>query len=339
MRDPGTATGVLSPLRLRCLHAKDPARWKGNHDFARIRDLADQGRVERHRQSLSLIPFVGHLPLSVQRTLSFLPLPVDPVAQASADLSTEWRLQMWKNVLPQIPQYLWLGKGYSISAADLLEGTEKARKQEAAKYQRDRRRKLTDQKKAIKEKLRVPAAQLLAEAEVEEKRIRAERSANSLSRGMYMSDAPTGKGLLVSGGYNSVKIGVIGGALTKAESSSPERTVEDCNYWPISDRRNVKPQGTGADIEDSPSGYLTGGMVPKARKGFQVKLNNFDLDRIVRGLVSTYCARTDQDAYLCRLCHVYLDSLTEARMHFEKVHGDEWEKRAGAGKTSYGLTR
>jgi hypothetical protein len=66
-----------------------------------------------------LIPFVGHLPLTVQRTLSFLPLPVDPVAQASADMSTEWRLQMWKNVLPQIPQYLWLGKGYVISANDL----------------------------------------------------------------------------------------------------------------------------------------------------------------------------------------------------------------------------
>jgi O-antigen ligase len=66
-----------------------------------------------------LIPFVGHLPLSVQRTLSFLPLQVDPVAQASADLSTEWRLQMWKRVLPQIPQYFWLGKGYGINAADL----------------------------------------------------------------------------------------------------------------------------------------------------------------------------------------------------------------------------
>jgi O-antigen ligase len=66
-----------------------------------------------------LIPFVGRLPLTIQRTLSFLPLPIDPIAQASADASTEWRIRMWKNVLPQIPNYLLLGKGYSINAADL----------------------------------------------------------------------------------------------------------------------------------------------------------------------------------------------------------------------------
>jgi hypothetical protein len=65
-----------------------------------------------------LLPFVGHLPLSVQRALSFLPIRVDPVAQASADMSTEWRIKIWKNVIPQIPQYLLLGKGYAISAAD-----------------------------------------------------------------------------------------------------------------------------------------------------------------------------------------------------------------------------
>jgi hypothetical protein len=70
-----------------------------------------------------LIPFVGRLPLTVQRTLSFLPLPIDPVAQASADASTEWRIRIWKNVLPQIPTYLLLGKGYAINAADLAMAT------------------------------------------------------------------------------------------------------------------------------------------------------------------------------------------------------------------------
>ena len=40
-------------------------------------------------------------------------------AQRSADDTTEWRLNMWKNVLPQIPQYLILGKGYSFNAAEL----------------------------------------------------------------------------------------------------------------------------------------------------------------------------------------------------------------------------
>jgi O-antigen ligase len=65
-----------------------------------------------------LIPFVDHLPLSVQRTLSFLPLQVDPVAKASAQSSTEWRIMIWKHLLPQIPDYLILGKGYGINVND-----------------------------------------------------------------------------------------------------------------------------------------------------------------------------------------------------------------------------
>jgi hypothetical protein len=73
-----------------------------------------------------LIPFVNHLPLSVQRTLSFLPLPVDPVARLSAEMSTEWRIRIWKNVISQIPQYLWLGKGYSMNAADFAMATNQA---------------------------------------------------------------------------------------------------------------------------------------------------------------------------------------------------------------------
>src|SRR5260370_2461830 len=211
----------------------------------------------------------------------------------------------------------------SISTADFLEGIEKTRKQEAAKYQRDRRRKLADQKKAIKEKLRVPVAQLLVEAEAQEKRIRAEMSANSLNRGMYLTDAPAGKGLLISGGYNSEKIGIIGGALTKAESVLGHQTVEDCNYWPVGDRRNVQPEGTGSDAEDSVSGFLKDGRAPKAKKCFQLKLNDFDLDRIVRDLVATYCVKSHEDAYVCCLCSVLLDIPREARGHFENVHGDE----------------
>jgi hypothetical protein len=209
-----------------------------------------------------------------------------------------------------------------VSTEGLLEGIEKTRKQEAAKYQRDRRQKLADQKKAIKEKLRVPVAQLLAEAEAQAKRIHAERSIDSLNRGMYLTDAPAGKGLLVSGGYNSEKIGVIGGALAKAESLG-QQTVEDCNYWPVNDRRHITPEGTATDTEDSASGYLTDGTTPKAKKCFQVKLNDFDLDRIVRDLVTTYCVKTNEDAYVCRLCSVFLDSFTGARGHFENVHGDE----------------
>jgi hypothetical protein len=66
-----------------------------------------------------LVGFVQRLPLTVQRTLSVLPLPVDPIAKAYADASTEWRINIWKQVIPQIPRYLVLGKGLGFSAKEL----------------------------------------------------------------------------------------------------------------------------------------------------------------------------------------------------------------------------
>ncbi len=61
------------------------------------------------------VAFVDRLPLSFQRSLSFLPLNVDPVAKMAAEATTEWRVQMWKHVLPEVPRHLLLGKGYSMS--------------------------------------------------------------------------------------------------------------------------------------------------------------------------------------------------------------------------------
>jgi O-Antigen ligase len=66
-----------------------------------------------------LAGFAHRLPLPVQRTLSFLPLNIDPVTRESADISTKWRLDMWRAVLPQVPKYLFKGKGYNISYDDL----------------------------------------------------------------------------------------------------------------------------------------------------------------------------------------------------------------------------
>ncbi|MSU57890.1 MAG: O-antigen ligase domain-containing protein [Pedosphaera sp.] len=65
------------------------------------------------------LPMVQRLPITIQRSLSFLPIEVDPVAQASADSTSEWRLAIWRAVLPTVPQYLILGKGYSINPAEL----------------------------------------------------------------------------------------------------------------------------------------------------------------------------------------------------------------------------
>ena len=66
----------------------------------------------------ALVPLASHLPHTFQRALSFLPLKVDPMDQMDAQNSLDWRVQMWKALLPQVPQYLFLGKGYAISPLD-----------------------------------------------------------------------------------------------------------------------------------------------------------------------------------------------------------------------------
>ena len=68
--------------------------------------------------SCLLVPFSRQLPYNFQRALSFLPLDVDPVARADAEGSTEWRLAIWRAMWPKVPDYLLLGKGYSLSSGD-----------------------------------------------------------------------------------------------------------------------------------------------------------------------------------------------------------------------------
>lgn len=66
-----------------------------------------------------ILPLADKMPLVVQRTLSFLPAAVDPIVQQSATSSSEWRWEIWKTVLPDIPKYLLKGKGYSMDPRDL----------------------------------------------------------------------------------------------------------------------------------------------------------------------------------------------------------------------------
>jgi hypothetical protein len=69
---------------------------------------------------IALVPLTPKLPFAVQRTLTLLPIPLEisPAAQVDAKASWDWRVKMWQAVLPQVPQYLWLGKGYLISPLD-----------------------------------------------------------------------------------------------------------------------------------------------------------------------------------------------------------------------------
>jgi hypothetical protein len=68
--------------------------------------------------AVAIVPLAPKLPWTFQRALAFLPLDLDANAVADADESTEWRLNMWKALLPQIPPHLLLGKGLAFSSAE-----------------------------------------------------------------------------------------------------------------------------------------------------------------------------------------------------------------------------
>ncbi len=65
-----------------------------------------------------LVPLSNKLPMNVQRSLTFLPLNWSAEAIIQAEGSSEWRLRIWRDLWPKVPQYLLLGKGYAMSAED-----------------------------------------------------------------------------------------------------------------------------------------------------------------------------------------------------------------------------
>jgi len=82
-----------------------------------------------------LVPFAKHLPLSVQRSISLLPVEIDMTARAQAEGSLEWRLDMWRLLLKEVPRYFWLGKGYAIDPTDLYLAEESMRRGLAKDYE------------------------------------------------------------------------------------------------------------------------------------------------------------------------------------------------------------
>jgi O-antigen ligase len=55
------------------------------------------------------------LPLAAQRMLAILPgVDIDPIAKLSADSTSEWRLTLWLDAIKQIPEYLFIGKGFTF---------------------------------------------------------------------------------------------------------------------------------------------------------------------------------------------------------------------------------
>lgn len=65
-----------------------------------------------------LVAFADDLPLPMQRAISFLPVDVSHVARHDAQSTLDWRFEMWRIVVSEIPKYFWLGKGFSYDGTD-----------------------------------------------------------------------------------------------------------------------------------------------------------------------------------------------------------------------------
>ncbi|MBN2505970.1 MAG: hypothetical protein JXQ71_04680 [Verrucomicrobia bacterium] len=82
-----------------------------------------------------VLPMTQHLPLSVQRSLSILPVEVNPAARADAVASSQWRLDMWKLLWLEVPKHLIKGKGYAMNPTDLYLTQEATRRGFAKSYE------------------------------------------------------------------------------------------------------------------------------------------------------------------------------------------------------------
>jgi O-antigen ligase len=68
--------------------------------------------------SVVVLPQAHRLPMPVQRTLSFLPGRFDYFAKASATATAEWRVEMWRQLLPEVPKSLFRCRGWNMEARD-----------------------------------------------------------------------------------------------------------------------------------------------------------------------------------------------------------------------------
>ena len=69
-----------------------------------------------------LYPLADRLPFTFQRAMAILPAniaKINPAIRADAQASSEWRVLMWKALLPQVSSHLLLGKGYAITREDM----------------------------------------------------------------------------------------------------------------------------------------------------------------------------------------------------------------------------
>jgi len=75
-----------------------------------------------------VLPQAEKLPLVAQRAISFLPGKFDALAVESAKTTIGWRLEMWREVLPEVPKCLFQGRGFNLNPTDLYLAAESQRR-------------------------------------------------------------------------------------------------------------------------------------------------------------------------------------------------------------------
>ncbi len=76
---------------------------------------------------VAALPLVNRLPYQMQRSLAFLPVSVTQEVAVDTRASTQWRLEIWKRTIAEVPQYLLLGKGYALDINDILHAMDRDR--------------------------------------------------------------------------------------------------------------------------------------------------------------------------------------------------------------------
>lgn len=79
--------------------------------------------------SLGTLALVGeHLPFGAQRVLSIVPWArVTPEAQLSAELTIRWRRALWSLAIENLPQYLFIGRGFAYNLGEYLQAARATR--------------------------------------------------------------------------------------------------------------------------------------------------------------------------------------------------------------------
>jgi len=116
----GTYSGFRSLLMLSMIAVVVVFFMEGLHRTRAVFVVAAAAAVV----GILLMVFASDLPLPIQRAISFLPVQVDPMVRQDAQNSVDWRMDMWRSLLPEVPQYWFMGKGYLVDANALSLGFE-----------------------------------------------------------------------------------------------------------------------------------------------------------------------------------------------------------------------